>query len=156
MRGILIAVQAGYVLLGAPLAVFAGVVPDFDFDLVPSDFDGCSQVANGPSQTSNQVDSDLDGYGNRCDTDYDQNGATTAADFGLLLGCFGQIGPFGGSAVGCRVIGHDGNTAITAADFGIFLGKFSGAGDANRPGPSGLFCANPTIRVDLGQVPCTP
>jgi hypothetical protein len=49
----------------------------------------------------------------------------------------------------------DGSETVTTADFSIFLGKFSGVGAANRPGPSGLACSDPTIRIDLGQAPCT-
>ncbi len=113
-----------------PSLALAGAVLDSDADLVPDQFDTCLDRANGPNQTSNQRDGDLDGYGNRCDPDFDQNCLVTAADFGTFLGCFGSI---------CPHADFDGNSTVTAADFGIFLGYFG-----RPPGPSGLACANCT------------
>jgi hypothetical protein len=130
-------IQTGIILLLLPFSAFAGPVLDADGDLVPDAYDNCRLVANGPNQTTNQVDCDLDGYGNRCDADLNQDCATTAADFGLWLAAFGSIVGAGG----CE-LDFDGNGTITAADFGIFLGKFSGMGLANAPGLSGLACAN--------------
>jgi hypothetical protein len=129
---------------------------DFDADLVPDSFDNCRTVANGPNQATNQSDSDGDGYGNRCDTDFDQSGTTTTADFGRFLGAFG-------SPPICIAIyppppacmpDLDGSGTVTTADFGNFLGRFSAPPGA--PGPSGLVCANPLIRIDLGDAPCAP
>ena len=122
------------------LPAWSGAIQDADGDLVPNAFDNCSAVANGPNQTTNQVDCDLDGYGNRCDADLNQDCATTAADFGLWLGCFGLSVGGSGGACSCE-LDFDGNSTITAADFGVFLGKFSATGPANAPGPSGLACA---------------
>ena len=138
-----LALLVGLFAFGYALSASAGAVVDTDGDLVPNQFDDCSLVANGPNQTTNQVDSDLDGYGNRCDTDYvpvfpGSNFATTAADFGVFLGTFGTAN--------LGQTDHDGNGQITAADFGIFLSKFSSPPGA--PGPSGLACA--------GTVPCVP
>lgn len=113
---------------------------DVDGDAVPDSADNCNTIANGPSESTNQIDSDQDGYGNRCDADFDNNFATTAADFGIFLATFGTTNS--------GETDHDGNGTITAADFGIFLGKFSGVGDANRPGSSGLACAG-TPNCDL-------
>ena len=138
-----LALLVGLFAFGFAMSASAGAVLDGDGDLVPNQFDNCLVVANGPNQTTNQVDSDLDGYGNRCDADYDNNFATTAADFGVFLGTFGtnNLGE----------TDHDGNGTITAADFGIFLAKFSGIGAANRPGTTGLTCTSYT-----GVPPCTP
>lgn len=110
---------------------------DRDADLIYDEFDNCSLVANGPNQNTNQVDSDLDGYGNRCDTDYDNSSTTTSIDFGHFLQCFGFGIP--GAPPDCPETDHDGSGTITTADFGIFLGKFAAAPGA--PGPSGLVCA---------------
>lgn len=125
----------------APRTAEAGAVIDSDADLVPDQFDNCRTVANGPNQTTNQVDSDLDGYGNRCDTDYDQSCTTTVADFSLHLATFGT-NSLGESD-------HDGSGTVTTSDFAIFLAKFSNPPGA--PGPSGLACASCT-----SGVPCTP
>lgn len=130
-----------------PLSARSGAVQDADGDLVPNQFDNCSTVANGPNQNTNQVDCDLDGYGNRCDTDLNQDCATTAADFGLWLGAFGTVV----GAASCE-FDFDGNDTITAADFGMFLGKFSATGIANAPGPSGLVCA----MCSGNHLPCLP
>ena len=120
---------------GFGTAANAGSVSDVDGDLVPDSFDNCTPgVANGPNDGSNQVDTDIDGYGNACDADYDNDLAVTAGDFGIFLGVFGGPG---------TLQDHDGDGAITASDFGIFLGYFGGP-----VGTSGLACA--------GTTPCTP
>lgn len=134
--------SVGLFTLGLARSATAGVAFDRDGDLVPDQWDNCSALANGPSQSiPNQVDSDLDGYGNRCDADYDNSGTTTSSDFGIFLASFGT-NSFGETD-------HDGSGTVTAADFGTYLGKFSGMGaGGNSPGPSGLSCA--------GTTPCTP
>jgi len=138
----------------APVALFLTVVAassaaqaqiDQDADLVEYALDNCSLSANGPNQSTDQVDSDLDGYGNRCDADYNNDFATTAVDFGRFLECFG-FGINSGWLPGCEETDHDGNSATSPGDFGLFLNKFTGAGTANRPGPTGLWCA--------GDAPC--
>ncbi|MGB0619087.1 MAG: thrombospondin type 3 repeat-containing protein [Myxococcota bacterium] len=123
--------------LGFAFTANAGSVVDTDTDLVPDAYDNCVDTANGPGETSNQVDSNLDGYGNACDTDYDNNGATTTADFTFFVDAFtGTPNPDTDA---------DGNGATTTADFSTFLNFFqSGA----APGPSGLACA--------GTIPCIP
>jgi hypothetical protein len=133
-----LALLVGLFAFGYAMSASAGAVTDTDGDLVPNQFDNCSAVANGPNQTTNQVDSDLDGYGNRCDTDYDNSLTTTTADFATFLGTFGT------ASLG--ETDHDGSGTITTADFSVFLGKFSAAPGA--PGPSGLACA--------GTTPCVP
>lgn len=134
------------VLIAAVLASIASSMPadaslpDFDGDLVPDPVDNCTTVANGPNQTSNQIDFDLDGYGTRCDADYDNSGTTTIADFALLLQCLSS-----GYAT-CLEMDHDGSESVTGADFAVFIGKFQSVGERNHPGPSGLRCA--------GTAPC--
>lgn len=123
--------------VGFALSASAGAVTDTDSDLVPDSFDNCSVVANGPGEApDNQVDGDLDGYGNRCDADFDNSGNVSGADFTIFIGAFNQ-GP--NSIVD---LNSDGN--VTGADFTIFISLFNqGPG-----GPSGLDCA--------GTIPCTP
>ncbi len=122
---------------GLALNANAGAVADADSDMVPDEFDNCVDLANGPAETSNQVDSDQDGYGNACDTDYNQDLATTTLDFPIFLTAF-TGGP-------TTVTDHNGDGATTTLDFSPFLSDFQGL---NAPGPSGLACA--------GTVPCTP
>lgn len=130
-----IGVAAGILLPGIATG---GSVLDRDGDLVPDAFDNCLNVANGPGEGCNQTDVDLDGYGNTCDADVDQDFATTTLDFSRFLTEFTVLPPFPTMDLDC-----DGN--VTTIDFSIFLAQFqSGQG----PGPSGLPCA--------GTVPCVP
>ena len=109
-----------------------GNLVDSDGDLVPDEFDNCTQIANGPQQGSNQVDTDRDGYGNACDADY--SGAAdfevTTADFTIFLYAF----------TGTREnpeTDHDGDGETTATDMSIFLSMFQ----QRRPLGPGLPCA---------------
>ncbi|MBY0399964.1 thrombospondin type 3 repeat-containing protein [Myxococcota bacterium] len=137
----ILALLCGTLALAYAASSHAGAFADFDGDLVPDLFDNCRTVANGPNQGSNQTDDDLDGYGNRCDTDFDQSCTTTVADFSRFLERFGQNV--------CGPVDFDGSCTITVADFAIFLTKF--ANPPGAPGPSGLTCANCLVGV-----PCTP
>ncbi len=110
---------------------------DADGDLVPDAFDNCSVIPNGPNEASNQVDSDLDGYGNACDPDYNDDFQITTLDYGVLVEALTEPG---GEA------DHDGNGVVTITDFAVFLERFQTTNAA--PGPSGLACA--------GTLPCTP
>lgn len=130
----------GLLVLGFAGLAHAGPAIDSDGDLVPDQWDNCRIVANGPNQGTNQVDSDLDGYGNRCDTDLDNSLTTTTADFGGFLSNFGTQS--------CGESDHDGSCTITTTDFAIYLNKFQSPPGA--PGPSGLACASATATA------CTP
>lgn len=109
----------------------AGAVVDGDSDLVPDAFDNCTTLANGPAGPSNQVDSDTDGYGNACDSDYNNDGATTTLDFPTFLDAFT-------GATGTTVTDHNGDGATSTLDFSRFLSDFQGV---TALGP-GLPCAN--------------
>lgn len=115
----------------------AGAVTDTDSDLVPDQFDNCRTLANGPNNgTNNQIDTDIDGFGNRCDADFNNTlGSVDLTDFNIFLGQFGN------PATGVTDMNADGQTNLT--DFNLFVAAFGGP-----VGPSGLACA--------GTVPCTP
>ena len=66
-----LALLVGLFAFGNAMSASAGAITDNDGDLVPDQFDNCKLVANGPNQTSNQVDTNLDGFGNACDADLD-------------------------------------------------------------------------------------
>ena len=112
----------------------AGVIEDSDTDgnllapspdRIPDVFDNCLNHPNGPAQEpNNQIDSDVDGCGNRCDADYDQTFTPVDFDdFDLFLAAFG--GP------GNNIYDHDySGTTIDFDDFDIFLQLFGGP-----PGP---------------------
>ena len=125
--GLLSIVQAG-------LAT-AGAVFDTDGDLVPDPFDNCRVRDNGPNEApNNQVDGDLDGYGNRCDADYNNDGEANGGDFRLYIAAFNTADP---------VVDLNGDGIVNGSDFGYFLSLFG-----KLAGPSGLSCA--------GTIPCTP
>jgi hypothetical protein len=105
----------------------AGWPDDLDQDGVLDASDNC-QIAANPQQ----LDPDLDGYGNRCDGDFDQDGDTDQDDWDFCSG---------GSAPPVCDLDEDGSTG-SAADFMIFASLIG-----SPPGPSGLACA--------GTVPCT-
>lgn len=101
---------------------------DSDGDHVCDEQDNCSQRPNPL-----QIDSDLDGFGNACDLDYDNDGTVGLDDFSLLRNAFGAI--LGQPAFVPRAdIGGDG--AIGTPEFNA-MRLFFGRG----PGPSGLACA---------------
>jgi hypothetical protein len=116
---------------------------DDDADGVCDAADNCLEIGNGPFDPSNQIDSDLDGIGNACDPDYDQDGVVTGSDFLILGGTWG---------LGLGDAGYDpnadanGDDTIGGLDFLAFAGGFGSA-----PGPSGLACADPTGAT----APCT-
>lgn len=112
----------------------AGAVTDTDLDRVPDPFDNCTTVANGPSQLNNQIDGDLDGYGNACDGDYNNNGALDGVDFVIWIAAFNTIDV---------VVDLTGDGVVNGEDFGPFIGMFN-----TLAGPSGLACA--------GTIPCLP
>lgn len=124
---------------GLAFSANAGSVADADTDLVPDAFDNCSARANGPGDGSNQVDSNQDGYGNACDTDYNGDGFTTTIDFPIFLDSFTGASPTADTD-------NNGDGLTTTIDFPLFLSDFVNVGTA--PGPSGLACA--------GTIPCLP
>lgn len=132
-----LALLVGLFAFGYALSASAGAVVDTDGDLVPDQFDNCRLVANGPNQGSNQVDTNLDGFGNACDADLDNNNSVGGSDFALFVGFFGQ------STAAAKAADFDGDNVIGGTDFGRFVALFG-----QPPGPSGLACA--------GTIPCTP
>jgi hypothetical protein len=129
-------------VLGVAIVARAGPGPDNDVDLVPIAWDNCSSLPNGPAQGSNQVDSDLDGYGNACDADYDNdpNNSVNTLDFSIFLSAFTGATP-------TTVTDHNGDGATTTTDFATFLAAFQSF--PFQVGPSGLACAGISI-------PCVP
>ena len=102
--------------------------PDQDGDLVPDDEDSCAILAN-----PDQRDTDLDGYGNACDPDYDGDGLVGTSDFLALGRAFGTSE---GQPGYDEHLDADGDGAIGTPEFLLLGGAFGSA-----PGPSGLPCA---------------
>jgi hypothetical protein len=109
--------------IGFAMSATAGSIDDSDLDTIPDVFDNCSLVSNGPGEApNNQVDLDFDGFGNRCDADYDNDGDTDLDDFN------GFLADFGNPATGIQDHDADGDTDLD--DFNLFLTLFGGP-----PGP---------------------
>ena len=129
----------------APAAVFADIrglaldqVPsppilDSDLDTILESQDNCRSVAN-----TNQIDTNHDGYGNRCDADYDDSGGVNALDFGLLRNAYLTSA---GAPAYDEDIDADSDGVIGSKDFSVLKNSF-----LEPPGPSGLACA--------GTIPC--
>ena len=109
-------------------------------DLGDNDGDGVDNLSDSCRETVNplQLDSNGDGYGDRCDADYDDSGSVGASD----LTSFKQVFGLGfGQAGFDPQYDHDGNGAVGAADLLTLKIRFG-----SPPGPSCLAC--------LGLVPC--
>ena len=122
-------------------SAYAGPAVDTDSDGTFDVLDICS--ANAAAPVPNGLDTDMDGYGNQCDCDFNNDGLANGADFSAaganndFLDCFsgGDV-----AGLGCDM---NGDTLVNGADF-------SSAGPGNDfldcfatgvPGPSGLPCA---------------
>jgi len=140
MRSVVVLGCAALLAIGLSVTSFAGSIVDADSDGVPDSFDNCSVVANGPLASTNscngQEDGDLDGYGNPCDTDTDNDGATSLADVSAT---------FSAAAVASTDPNFDFD-CDGAASLADVSRVFSDAAVAAVPGPSGLACA--------GTIPC--
>lgn len=92
MRNLIVLGCAGLLALGLGLTSFAGVGGgSSDNDGVQDQDDNCTLVPNGPLAGTGscvaQEDGDVppDGYGNACDTDLNNDGATGPDDLGATL-----------------------------------------------------------------------
>jgi hypothetical protein len=111
--------------------VVSGLAPglDTDNDGVDDDLDNCKLVPNGLNDTATagpfQNDTDIDGYGNICDPDFNGNGIVDPVDFSLLKQRFGQTG-FPDQDL-------NGNGIVDPVDFSLLKTMFG-----QPPGPSGI------------------
>jgi hypothetical protein len=103
-------------------------IADQDQDGVEDAADDCLVLAN-----LEQLDSDADGYGNRCDGDFDGSGGVGIADYGALLVAFGSTPLASNWNPDADMTGNGG---VGLDDYGLLL-----AGFGRAPGPSGLACA---------------
>ena len=94
--------------------------PDADSDGVPDASDNCTLDAN-----TNQLDTNGDGYGNRCDPDFNNNGIVDSQDGALLKAAFGS------AAFPDRDL--NGNGIVDSQDGAILKARFG-----QPPGPSAL------------------
>jgi hypothetical protein len=138
MRNLLILGCAALLALGISFGSIAGSITDNDGDGVPDQYDNCLTTANGPLGTpgggslcDGQEDGDLDGYGNPCDYDANQNGQTDLGDLSEFLD----------NAVAATTNPvYDGN-CNGQTDLGDLSDAIDNAVAATLPGPSQLPCA---------------
>ena len=114
---------------GLSMGSYAGALADFDSDGIPDDYDNCIEAVNGPlaGSCSTNNDGDEDGYGNSCDSDFNQDGATGFDDLNTLLQNIN-------STDAELDLNCDG--AVGFDDLNTLLQSINGT-----PGPSGLLCA---------------
>jgi hypothetical protein len=116
------------------------ICENLDTDIRCDDRDNCLEVDNAAKGVPlSQYDADHDGYGSRCDADFDQDSASGLTDFGIFKACFGKlvdenVGP--PADPDCAESDLNGDGGVGIADYGIF-GSLYG----NPVGPSGLGCA---------------
>jgi hypothetical protein len=127
-------------LIGYPIASFAGLAPDADGDGIPDVLDKCS-IDSRNSVAPATCDTDVDGYGNVCDGDFNQDFSVNPTDFGMFF-----VPAFKGLDPAPWPQGMDMNcdNSVNPTDFGMFfVPKFKNvpAVGGNKPGPSGLSCA---------------
>ena len=149
MRNLIVLGCAGLLALGLSIGSLAGVTGggSTDGDGIPDSNDNCITTQNGPfgGACSAQQDglnaqnpNEPDGYGVACDTDFNNNGATDAADLGvMLIAATGVASMDVHTDLNC-------NGAADGSDLGVTL--IDALGIAAIPGPSGKACA--------GTVPC--
>lgn len=115
----------GAIAVAAIVGLTASVaVAGTDGDGVPDGSDNCPLTPNGSAELSDQVDTDLDGIGNACDADYNQDGSVTTGDYGPLLALVIEgEGPLVGSAL---IYDHDGDGQLTLGDLAIWEQLFTG------------------------------
>jgi hypothetical protein len=106
---------------------------DDDSDGVADVEDNCLELPN-----ADQMDADLDGFGNACDADYNGDGTVGGPDFVILQRAFGALAS--DDHYDARV-DHNGDGMIGGPDYVVLQQRF-----LEPPGPSGLACA--------GSVPC--
>lgn len=92
------------------------VAPDIDNDGVPDASDNCLTVAN-----TDQRDTDVDGFGNMCDADFDNNNSVNLSDFSVFRSVFGQPMPLSPEAENAD---FNGDGVVNLTDFSRFRALF--------------------------------
>mgnify|MGYP003572524396 CR=1 FL=1 len=131
----------------------AGVDADTDGDGVQDNIDNCLTEGN-----ADQRDTDLDGYGNACDGDFNQDGIVGGPDFTIFSLAFltSEGAPGYVEDADCN-----GDGIIGGPDFTCFAIQFTNGlngGTSGGPGPSGRSCVSPpgSSQFPVGGTPRCP
>ena len=98
-----------------------GFLVDTDADTVPDACDNCTLISN-----QDQRDTNGDGFGNRCDGDFNNDNIVNATDLGLMEAVFFASGDLDEDL--------DGDGMVNAVDLGILRTLFF-----EPPGPNGAL-----------------
>jgi hypothetical protein len=136
-RNLIVLGCAALLAIGLSFGSFAGSVPDADSDGVPDNFDNCVDVANGPlagtGLCNGQEDATLDGYGNPCDYDPNDDGASGPDDLAAMLDNVAAVSTN-------PVFDNNCDGAAGPDDLAAMLDNVAAVA---QPGPTGLVgCAN--------------
>jgi len=85
---------------------------DSDGEGIADAIDNCPDIPN-----PGQADADLDGLGDRCDADYDNDGVVDDSDLTVLKSAFGTVD---GDENFVAAADHDGDGVIAGSDMAIF------------------------------------
>jgi hypothetical protein len=140
IRNLIVLGCAGLLAIGLSMSSSAGLDPDTDLDGIADSADNCTLAPNGPDlgtgSCNNQEDGDVDGYGNPCDADLDNDGAAGLSDLVIINAQQKAVSTDPRWDVDCDgAAGLSDLVIVNAAQKAIEI-----------PGPSGLACA--------GTVPC--
>src|SRR5262245_4555797 len=94
---------------------------DTDGDGFVDNIDNCIDVVNGfnPAVTNgNQRDADLDGIGNACDGDFNEDGVVNVVDFNIFRQCF-ETGAGPEDDPTCAESDMDSDGTVTLLDFDL-------------------------------------
>jgi hypothetical protein len=160
-------VGIGWVLAcGLAVSPFAAGATDLDGDTVFDVIDNCSTVAN-----TTQCDTDVDGYGNACDGDFDQDMVVLSFDRNNYFACdftgdvTTNVPPCTASQVAGVDTGRgtdmDCNGTVNANDYDYpqasgFPGWFFWFSSTGLPGPTGCDCAGICPTCPTFGPPCLP
>jgi hypothetical protein len=137
------AVAALALLVVGASGTFAGPTPDSDGDNVKNLIDNCMTKSNPVNFQGIQTDYDRDGFGQECDGDLNQSGATNTTDFIIFGASFGEDCNFLEPGNACSNVDYNAladmnaSGGVNTTDFVLFGANFL----QGVPGPSGLLCA---------------
>lgn len=106
--------------VAAPNPSFAGsLLGNSDADTHDDIVDNCRDAAN-----ETQIDTDLDGCGNACDADYNNDGIVGGPDFFRLKACFGLSVTATSSLGPCASRDNTGDGIVGGPDFFVMKAQF--------------------------------